>query len=258
MRKLALALGVVFCCAIFSLAEEKKDEKKKEPPKVLMSVPLGIESGSSATIKTRGLHLENAGGVRFIDPKIPIDSRIKSKGKVEVPKTMEASKVGDTQVEIELTLPAETPAGPLQFVITTPDGDTPSHAITVIEKGNLIEEKEPNGSFRKPQDVDLGKTIQGQIGEPMDVDVFRFTAKSGQMIVAEVKAARLGSALDSTLTLYDESGRILAVNDDEETSVDSILRFRAPKDGRYLLTLIDANDKGGPAHPYLLFLREEK
>jgi hypothetical protein len=78
------------------------------------------------------------------------------------------------------------------------------------------------------------------------------------MLVAEVKAARLGSALDSTLTLYDETGRIIASNDDEENSVDSILRVRLPKDGRYLLTLIDANDKGSIAHPYLLSIREGK
>jgi hypothetical protein len=258
VKNLALALGVVLGCALFSLAEDKKEDKKKEPPKVLMTVPLAVETAASATIKIRGLHLDAATAIKFIDAKSPIEATIKSKGKVEVPKPLEAPKAGDTQVEIELKLPADVPAGPLQFTITTPDGETPPQAITIVEKGNLVEEKEPNGSFRKPQDVEFGKTIRGQIGEPMDVDVFRFAAKTGQMIVAEVKAARLGSALDSTLTLCDESGRILASNDDEESSVDSILKFRAPSDGRYLLTVIVANDRGGPAHPYLLLIREEK
>jgi hypothetical protein len=91
----------------------------------------------------------------------------------------------------------------------------------------------------------------------MDVDVFRFSAKAGQKIVAEVTAARLGSALDSSLSLYDESGHILASNDDEG-STDAILRTTLPKDGRYLLVLIDANDKGGAAHPYQLLIRDEK
>jgi len=258
VKKLQLALGAVLCCALISLAEEKKEEKKKEPPKTLMVVPLAIETGASTTIKVRGLRLDTASAVKFIDAKSPIDAKIKSKGKVEVPKPLEAPKAGDTQVEIELKLPQDLPTGPLQFVITTPDGESPPYTLTVIEKGNLVEEKEPNGSLRKPQDIELGKTIRGQIAEPMDVDVFRFAAKSGQTIVAEVKAARLGSALDSTLTLYDETGRILASNDDEDASVDSILRFRVPKDGRFLLTLIDANDRGGPAHPYLLLIREEK
>ena len=258
MRNLLTALGLILGCALLGLAEEKKDEKKKEPPKIVMAVPLAIENGSSGTIKIRGLHLENATAIRFVDAKFPIDAKIKSKGKVEVPKPLEAPKTGDTQVEIELKLSAEVPAGSLQFIITTPDGETPPYSLTILDKGNLVPEKEPNGGFRNAQDIDLGKTISGQIGEPMDVDVFRFNGKAGQMIVAEVKAARLGSALDSTLMLYDESGRIIASNDDEESSVDSILRMRLPKDGRYLLTLIDANDKGSVAHPYLLSIREEK
>ena len=258
MRNLLTTLGLVLCCALFCLAEEKKDEKKKEPPKIVMAVPLAVENGSSSIIKVRGLHLENATAIRFVDAKIPIDAKIKSKGKVEVPKTLETPKTGDTQVEIELKLPAEVPAGSLQFIITTPDGETPRFSLTIVDKGNLVPEKEPNGGFRNAQDIELGKTISGQIGEPMDVDVFRFNGKAGQMIIAEVKAARLGSALDSSLTLYDESGRIIAGNDDEESSVDSILRVRLPKQGRYLLTLIDANDKGSAAHPYLISVREEK
>jgi hypothetical protein len=258
VKTLLSASGLILCCALFCLAEDKKEEKKKEPPKIVMAVPLAVENGSSGTMRIRGLHLENATAIRFVDAKFPIEAKIKSKGKVEVPKPLEAPKTGDTQVEIALKLPAEVPAGSLQFIITTPDGETPPYSLSIIEKGNLVPEKEPNGGFRNAQDVDLGKTISGQIGEPMDVDVFRFNGKAGHMLVAEVKAARLGSALDSTLTLYDETGRIIASNDDEENSVDPILSVRLPKDGRYLLTLIDANDKGWIAHPYLLSIREEK
>jgi hypothetical protein len=253
-----IGVTLVLCCAVLAHGEEKKDEKKKEPPKILMTAPLGIEVGTTATIKARGLRLDNATGIRFIDAKSPIDAKIKSKGKSEVPKGLEAPKSGDTQGEIELKLPAELPAGALNFVITTPDGDTPPFSIAIMEKGTIVNEREPNGSFRKPQDIEMGRIILGQIGEPMDVDVFRFSGKSGQMIVAEVKAARLGSALDSTLMLYDENGRILATNDDQPDTIDSLLRFRLPKDGNYLLTLIDANDKGGAAHPYQLSIREEK
>jgi hypothetical protein len=255
---MALTMGLVLCCAAILIAEEKKDEKKKEPPKVLMTSPLGVEVGSNGTVKIRGLKLENATAVRFVDAKAPVEVKIKSKGKSEAPKPLEAAKAGDTQVEIELKLPAEIPAGPLLFVVVTPDGESQRHSIQVMEKGSTVAEKEPNGSFRKPQDVDLGKVIEGQIGEPMDVDVFRFTGKGGQMIVAEVRAARLGSALDSTLNLYDENGRILANSDDEDGGVDSILRVRLPADGVYLLSLIDANDRGGVAHPYQLSIRAEE
>jgi len=258
VRISGIGVTLILCCALFAGAEEKKDEKKKEPPKILITAPLGIEVGGATTIKVRGLRLENATGIRFIGAKSPIDAKIKSKGKSEVPKGLEAPKAGDTQVEIEVKLPADLAAGGLNFVITTPDGETQPHSIAIMEKGSIVNEKEPNGSFRKPQDIEFGKIILGQIGEPMDVDVFRFSGKSGQMIVAEVKAASLGSALDSTLMLYDDAGRILATNDDQADTIDSLLRFRLPKDGNYLLTLIDANDKGGAAHPYQLSIREER
>ena len=41
------------------------------------------------------------------------------------------------------------------------------------------------------------------------IAVFRFQGKAKQMIVAEIFAARFGSALDSVLTLYDEHGHIV-------------------------------------------------
>jgi hypothetical protein len=257
VRILCLALGLLLGCAIVAHAEEKKDEKKKDPPKVVMTIPLAVEVGSTATVKIRGLRLDNASAVRFIDPKAPIDVKIKTKGKSEAPKPLEASKAGDTQVELELKLPADLAAGPVSFVITTPDGETAPYALSILEKGASIQEKEPNGSFRKPQDIELGKTILGQIGEPMDVDVFRFNGKAGQTIVAEIRAAQFGSALDSTLTLYDEAGHFLAGNDDQN-GIDSMLRLRLPSDGRYLLTLIDANDRGGAAHPYQLSVGQEQ
>ena len=257
MKTLGISMGRVLCCAFCALAEEKKDEKKKEPPKIIMTVPLALESGSSSTLKVRGLRLENASEIKIVDAKVPVEAKIKSKGKAELPKGLEAPRAGDTQVEIDLKLPADLAAGPLQFVLVTPDGETQPHSLTILPKGHSIQEKEPNGSFRKPQDVELNKIVIGQIGEPMDVDVFRFSGKAGQIIVAEVTAARLGSALDSAVTLYDENGHVLASNDDD-SSTDSLLRLRLPRDGQYLLTLIDANDKGGAAHPYQILIREEK
>src|SRR3954470_9706773 len=152
----------LLCCALLARGEEKKDEKKKDPPKVLLTAPLAIETKSDSTIKVRGLRLENASGIRFIDPKAPIEAKIKSKGKSEVPKGLEAPKAGDTQIEIELKLPAELPAAPLNFVLTTPDGETQSHSLSILPKGASVEEKEPNGSYRKPQDVELNKTVLGQ------------------------------------------------------------------------------------------------
>ena len=51
---------------------------------------------------------------------------------------------------------------------------------------------------------------------PDDWDVFQFTGKAGETIVAEVTARRLDSPLDSVLKLTDANGKLLAFNDDHE------------------------------------------
>jgi hypothetical protein len=119
----------------------------------------------------------------------------------------------------------------------------------------VIAEKEPNNGFREAQPLTPGQQVQGAISQKQDVDVYRFEGRAGQHVVAEVLAARYGSALDSFLTLYDGEGRVLASNDDSDGSPDSRLELRLPRDGTYYLSVLDANDEGGPAHVYRLSLR---
>ena len=49
---------------------------------------------------------------------------------------------------------------------------------------------------------------------PGDADHFAFQAEAGQTLALEVNARRLGSPLDSILTLYNSTGRKLAEHDD--------------------------------------------
>jgi hypothetical protein len=86
----------------------------------------------------------------------------------------------------------------------------------------------------------------------MDVDVFRIAGKKGERWTIEVEAQRRGSVLDPILTLYDGAGHIVATADDSETSRDPVLKVTLPRDGTYLISLIDAHNAGGPTHPYLL------
>ena len=97
--------------------------------------------------------------------------------------------------------------------------------------------------------------MAGAIQVPRDVDVFRFAGRRGQRIVAEVLAARLGSPLDASLTLYDAAGRILANADDSRGSADPVLEMALPRDGVYFLAVNDAQDAGGPGHVYRLLVR---
>jgi len=232
-------------------ADEKKPEKKKEPPQVIVCIPLGVVPGTTNKIKIRGLNLTNATEIHFADAT-NLTAKIKSAGKADVPKDQDAKKSGDTQLELELTLHEGTPPGTNSFTIISPDGESPPHTLIILSANSLISEKEPNGSFRRAQPIQFGKIIQGAIGEPKDVDVFRFEGKAGAEIVAEVFASRYGSPLDSILTLYDDEAHIIATSDDTETSTDALLRVKLPSDGPYFLSLIDAHDHGSEACVYHL------
>jgi hypothetical protein len=121
-------------------------------------------------------------------------------------------------------------------------------------------EKEPNDTPAQAQKVKLPIIINGRMDRAGDWDVFRFTGKANDTVVAEVYARRLDSPLDSVLKLTDAMGRLLAFNDDCEDlaagvnthHADSYLMARLPADGTYYVHLGDAARNGGEEYAYRL------
>ena len=72
-------------------------------------------------------------------------------------------------------------------------------------------EEEPNNEPGSAQRVRPPLTINGHIDRPGDLDVFCFHCRAGARIVAEIKARRLGSSLDSELKLTDGCRRATRV-----------------------------------------------
>jgi hypothetical protein len=95
-----------------------------------------------------------------------------------------------------------------------------------------------------------------EIERPDDVDFFRFRAKAGQFVVAEV----LTGSLDTVLGVFDAAGTRLAVNDDGGAGLLSRLAFVAPSDGDFIVgvsTYPDLNFTGAGAETgrYVLSLQ---
>lgn len=250
-------IAFISLSAAIAVAEEKKKEEKKDPPQILVAVPLTAISGATNSIKLRGLRLDNATAVRLAATNAGIQITLKSKGKADVPKPLEAKKLGDTQVEISFVLPAAAPPSSLALIVITPDGESKPHTIPVFAPGSIAKEKESNGGFRQAQALNFGQTIQGEISDGNDVDTFQFSGKAGQTIHAEVHAARLGSPLDATLTLFDARGQIIAVDDDAAGGSDAGLKVKLPRAGVYFLAVQDAHGRGSGAHVYLLNVKAE-
>lgn len=123
-------------------------------------------------------------------------------------------------------------------------------------------DQEANNDVAHAQKVELPIIINGRIDRPDDWDVFQFTGHAGETIVAEVKARRLNSPLDSVLKITDARGNPLGVNDDHDApevganthSADSYLTVKLPETGTYYIHLGDTARSGGEEYAYRLRL----
>jgi hypothetical protein len=133
----------------------------------------------------------------------------------------------------------------------------------VVDDWPSVTEVEPNQSVEQAQAIAFPQAVNGRIGQPGDIDRFRFTGRKGQKIVAEVWARRLNSPLDSALRLTDAKGKEIALSDDYKDreigllthQADSMIEAELPHDGEYVLTLSDTQRQGGEAFAYRLRLR---
>lgn len=121
-------------------------------------------------------------------------------------------------------------------------------------------DEEPNNDPSHAQKVTLPVIVNGRIDREDDWDVFQFTGKAGDTVVAEVQARRLDSPLDSLLKIADMQGNLLALNDDckdlgsglNTHHADSYVMVRLLTDGTYFVHLGDTTAHGGLEYSYRL------
>ena len=94
------------------------------------------------------------------------------------------------------------------------------------------------------------------LATPGDAAFFRFTAKKDQNLDFHVYARRLGSPLDSVLTVFDAKGKSLGNNDDAAGNPDSAVRVKIPADGDYTVKVADQLARGGPRFTYRVEIAE--
>ena len=121
-------------------------------------------------------------------------------------------------------------------------------------------EEEHHDQPSQAQLVTLPMIINGRIDRPGDVDFYRFEGTVGEQIVADVRARRLGSPLDSVIEVTDSAGKQIAFNDDRDDKAmglethhaDSYLMTKLPASGTYYLSIRDTQGKGGSEYGYRL------
>ena len=147
-------------------------------------------------------------------------------------------------------------------------------------------ETEPNDAPAAAQAIAVPVVINGRIQAPGDADYFAFQAEAGQTLALEVQARRLGSPLDSVLTLFDAAGKKLAEHDDpapqavpnaQGTGVENDRGVKIdPRDarlihradarivhkfasaGKYVVRIGDVTEQGGQEYAYRLRIRRPR
>ncbi len=241
-------VAAAWCAAVFSHA----DEPKKDAAAVTGIEPASLITGAKATLKLRGFKLKDATEVKF--PKVPgLKAEIKEKKDAGKINNLENTQVGESQLLVEFTLPADLPAGLLEYVILTPSGEA-AGSVPVVPAASVVEEKEPNNGFRAAQKLEPGKAVRGTLQPDKDVDVFEYPAGGGKKLKITVTGGS-GLLMDASLACYDLSGNLLGMADDTDGRNPALtLSPQAP----FYICVSDAHDKGGEWHSYLLTVEETK
>ena len=160
------------------------------------------------------------------------------------------------------------PRGPLERSLNVTASDTtvpvavsPDHTYpgSVLLRGgrypNLME-VEPNDQTSSATISNFGWqcAMNGILSHKGDVDWFSFLATSGQPLEISVFASRIGSPVDSVLTILDRSGAVVTQNDDGIIH-DSFVRFVPPSTGKYFLGIKDQLGRGNPTSVYRVEFR---
>jgi hypothetical protein len=110
-------------------------------------------------------------------------------------------------------------------------------------------EIEPNDSTATANRFTPPMALNGVIGKSGDLDRYVFRATKGQRLDIRVFARQVRSPLDSVLSVAVRNGGAVASNDDAD-GPDSYVRFVAPRDGDYVVTISDQLKMGGPEYTY--------
>lgn len=170
---------------------------------------------------------------------------------------------GPAGEEVKFTFIGDA-TGPIQRTIKLPDQPADYHPL-YIEDGQMAPqpvlvrvspmpnalEAEPNDTFDKatPVGTAIPFAANGIIEKAGDVDFFKFSAKKGTAYDINVFARRLRSGLDPVLDVYNSKGARIGGNDDSGTA-DSYLRWSAPADDDYFVSVRDQLNRGNAAFTY--------
>lgn len=226
MRSIALLVILAFAPSAFAV-----------DPHLNSIVPFGGQRGTDVMVAFSGANVNDAPEVMVYYPGITV-------AKTEV--------LNKDQLRVTLKIAADCRLGEHGFRVRTASGLSEFRTFWVGAMP-IVEEKEPNSEFEKPQAIAMNSTMMGSIGSE-DVDYYAVDCKKGQRLSAEIVGMRLGHGFfDPYIAILNDKRFELAIGDDSPTTgQDGCCSIVCPADGKYIVMVRDSAYTG--AGTYLLHI----
>lgn len=254
MKELSRLLAGPFFGLVVVLCVERCVLAQTSYPMITHAVPVAVERGKTAEVTVYGQQsFAGAFGVYVHGQGVIAD--------VVAPVKQTTPESRTTSVKIKVTVSPSAGLGPREFRVATTQGVSTVGQLIITDNPVTLEIAQ-HATRATAQPVVLGSTLAGTLAAREEVDMYKFTAKAGQQVTAEVVSARLmhkthdlQQHFDPIVSLFDSMGRELANNDDHFFA-DSMLSYKFAADGEHFLAIRDVNFAGDQRWSYALHLMD--
>jgi hypothetical protein len=243
----------LMCCCVWA---SQCSFAKADAPTAIYLFPAGGQRGMTTEVRIGGCDLHDGCPFEMTGVGVSTGARTKPAAKtiwfegpvIPLPDS-QAKETYPSDHIVDVTIARDAPFGFRKARLSNSQGLSESLKFVIGDLPEIVEQEVDGAPI--PTAVQLPITINGRTFPREDVDVWTFEGKAGVSYACEVMAARFGSPLDSHLVVRGPNNVDIADSDDFFGS-DSYLRFTAPEDGIYHVSIHDMNFGGLQDYVYRL------
>lgn len=214
--------------------------------------PAGAAAGSEVEVKFRIREARFPRALEFSHPGIqslPLEAPAGPLGVNPLP----------ASDRLRIVVAPDVPPGIYEVRLRSENGLSTSRKFEVTAPGSpLVREEEDGGRPEKAQLLPRNCVVDGRIGAAGEVDHFRVEVEAGDIVVFDLRARRLDSRLEGSLSLLDDAGRLQEGVVQGRHGGDPVRILRAESPGAVIVRLHDALWQGSADFFYRLHVQHRR
>ncbi|HVS35520.1 MAG TPA: hypothetical protein VMS17_08060, partial [Gemmataceae bacterium] len=249
--RIVAACLLAFGAVLSARAQQPVLDSTYPAPRFVSITPAGAKAGTTVEATVAGVDFDEPEKLLFSAPGFKADLVPPPPPDPKAPPQPQQPKEPNvpTTAVFKITVPADAPLGITDVRFAGKWGVSNPRAFVVGDLPEVME-KEPNNDVPEAQRVELNSTINGTMGNAVDVDYFVFTGKKGQRLLASCLASSIDSRFLPEVEIYDNKSHFLASGRNYDGN-DALADCTLPDDGDYYVRLFEfthtANIPGGPS-----------